>query len=122
MGGRPWLWRVGPKQGRSLFGGWGLCLGPPRSGKVPGVCATLAWEGPYCLPLLISPASLLCPRTNLARGKGGALEGRELTWEFSRLPVPEWVGQSPSSSLRLLPEDRQILNHCATRETQNNGF
>ena len=26
-GERPWLWRVGPNQGRGLGGEWALCLG-----------------------------------------------------------------------------------------------
>ena len=60
------------------------------------------WEGPSRLPLLISPASLLCPQ-GLTQ-PGGGLEGRVSAWELSRLPVPEWVGQSPSALLPLLPK------------------
>ena len=60
------------------------------------------WEGLSHLPLLISPASLLCPQDQCGRGE--ALEGRGLAWELIRLPVSEWVGQSPSAPLPLLPE------------------
>ena len=44
------------------------------------------WVGPSCLPLLISPASLLCPQYQCSRvgGEGAALEGRGPAWELSR--------------------------------------
>ena len=67
------------------------------------------WEGPSCLPLLISPASLLCPqgRCSLER----ALEGRGLAWELSSLPGPQWARQSPSAPLPLLLEGPSHLPH-----------
>ena len=34
----------------------------------------------------------------------GALDCRGLAWELSRLPRPQWVGQSPSAPLLLLLE------------------
>ena len=33
----------------------------------------------------------------------------DLTWEPSRLPKPEWVGQSPSTPLLRLPQGRSHL-------------
>ena len=33
---RPWLWRVGPKQGRGLGGGQGQCSGPTGLEKALG--------------------------------------------------------------------------------------
>ena len=36
------------------------------------------------------------------RGKGEALEGRGPAWELSRLPGPQWAGQSPSAPFPLL--------------------
>ena len=63
------------------------------------------WEDPSCLPLLISPASFLCPHDQCSRGGGGgALQGRGPAWELSRLPEPEWAGRSPSAPQPLLPE------------------
>ena len=64
------------------------------------------WEGPSRLPLLTCQASLLCPQDQCSWGWGqqGALEGGGPAWELSRLPVPEWAEQSPSSPLPLLPE------------------
>ena len=45
---------------------------------------------------MISPASLLCPQ-GPTQTRGG-LEGRGSACKLSRLPVPEWVGQSPFCS------------------------
>ena len=67
--------------------------------------ALLVWEGHSCLPLLISPASLLCPQD--PRSLEGTLECRGPAWELSRLP--EWVTQSPSTPLLLLPESSSRL-------------
>ena len=47
----------------------------------------LGQEGPSRLPLLIFPASLLCPQD--PHGLEGALEGGGSAWELSRLPGPE---------------------------------
>ena len=44
------------------------------------------WEGPSRLPLLISPASLLCPQDQCGLGRG-ALDGRGPAWKLSRLLV-----------------------------------
>ena len=33
------------------------------------------WEGPFCLPLLISPASLLCPQEPMQPGRGFGGQG-----------------------------------------------
>ena len=38
-----------------------------------------------------------------------ALEDRGPTWELSRLPVPKWVGQTPSAPLVLLLEGPSCL-------------
>ena len=38
------------------------------------------------------------------RGLEGGLEGRGPAWELSRLLMPKWVGQLPSTPLPLLPE------------------
>ena len=66
----------------------------PRSG---------VWESRSRLPLLIWASSLCLPdQCGWWWGEGGALEGRGPAWELSRLPVPEWMGQSPSAPLLLL--------------------
>ena len=60
---------------------------PPASPDLPGL-----------------PTMLPRPMRREAGGEGEALEGRGLAWEFSRLPMPKWEGQSPSAPLPLLPE------------------
>ena len=87
------LWRAGDRPGSSAGS---LCL----SGA--GILPLLLLDGSSHLPLLISLASLLCPQAPVQPGGGF---GRQL----SRLPVPEWVGQSPSAPLPLLPEDPSCL-------------
>ena len=77
-------------------------MGPSRfpglewAGHTPSSPAPLVWEGPSCLPLLISRPPSYAPRTSVARGEGEGLEGRGLAWDLSRLPVPKWAGQLPS--------------------------
>ena len=60
----------------------------------------LVLEVPAHLPLLISPAYFLCPQDQ--RVPEVALESGGLSWDLSRLPEPEWVGQLPSAPLLLL--------------------
>ena len=82
------LWKAGDQPGCSAGS-------PGPSGR--GKCPLLLLEGPSRLPLLISLASLLCPQD--PHGLEGALDCRELAWELSRLPMPQWVGQLPSTPL-----------------------
>ena len=89
-GGRPWLWRAGPKQGRGEV--WvvgGANAQDPQGWKRPwglwGVRLRLKEQkGHRCAPHLWSQRA------------------GDLTWEPSSLPVPEWAGQSPSIPLLLL--------------------
>ena len=83
-------------------------------GRPAGFLDSSGWD--KCPPLFscssglggpLSPASHnlpglppMPPRTHAE----GTLEGRVLAWELSRLPMPEWVGQLPSTPLPLLPE------------------
>ena len=117
-----------------MGGGRGLCLGPTglekaisegagphlgaqqaswaRVGRANALCSSPArlWlipDGSFCLPLLFSPASLLCPQG--PTWPGGVLEDKGSAWELSRLPGPKWVGQLPSAPLPLLPEDPSCL-------------
>ena len=73
--------------------GWGKC--PPLlacfSHSAPPAC--LSWSPR-------SPSYSLKDPRGLERG----LEGRGSAWELSRLPGPQWAGQSPSAPLPLLPE------------------
>ena len=52
------------------------------------------WEGPSHLPLLFSPASLLCPQDQ-CRGKGRPLEGRGPAWDSAGSPCPSGQGNHP---------------------------
>ena len=79
---------VGPKQRRGLGGGWGQCSG---SGKGPGGCRGVE------LGLKEQKGPRRAPHPWSQRAG-------DLTWEPSRLPGLEWVGQSPSAPLPLLPE------------------
>ena len=80
---------------------------PKWVGQTPSTPLLLLLQGPSRLPLLISPASLLCPQD--PRGLEGALDCRGLAWELSRLPGPQWVGQSPSAPLPLLLDSSSHL-------------
>ena len=106
----------GPMQ---LEGEWGSLEGrgpawelsrlpmPKWVGQSPSASPPLLPKGPYRLPLLISLASLLCPQGPTQ--PGGALEVGGSAWELSRLPVPEWTGQSPSAPLPLFLESPSHL-------------
>ena len=88
-GRRPWLWRVGPKQGRVLGGGRGQCSGPTGLEKALGTVG--GWG--------------LGSRNR--RGPGvpphpWSQRAWDFIWEPSRLPGLEWVGQMPSSPVLLL--------------------
>ena len=52
------------------------------------------WEGPSHLPLLISPQPPSCAPKE-PQHLQGALEGRVLAWELSRLPGPSGPGDRP---------------------------
>ena len=85
------LWRVGPKQGWGLGGGWGNAQDPQ------------GWKRPWELWGL---------RLRLMEQKGPrraphswSQRSGDLTWEPSRLPGLEWVGQMPSSPLLLLQSE-----------------
>ena len=70
-------------------------------GETNALCSSTAPPGgplPPASPDLLT--SLLCPQDQCGRG-GGALEGRGPAWEPSRLPRPEWLGQSPPLLLLL---------------------
>ena len=69
---------------------------PFGSGKAPPACLSLSPWPPSCAPK--DPHSL-----------EGALEGRGPAWELSRLPGPQWAGQSPSAPLPVLPDDSSHL-------------
>ena len=61
------------------------------------------WEAPSLLPHLFSPwPPSYDPKDPC--DMEGTLESRGSAWELSRLPEPEWAGQSPSAPLLLLPE------------------
>ena len=87
---------------------WDLTWEPSRlpglkwAGQSPSTPLLLLLQGPSCLPLLISLASLLCPQGPTQ--PGGGLEGRGPAWELGRLPMPKWVGLTPSAPLLLLPQ------------------
>ena len=71
-------------------------------GQMPSSPLLLLLEGPSHLPLLFSPQ----PPSYAPKDPWdleGALECSESAWELSRLPGPEWVRQSPSAPLLLLP-------------------
>ena len=70
------------------------------------------WEGPSLLPLLISLASLLCPQDQCGWGWGGRghLGGQGTSMGAQQAPRAEWVGQSPSIPLPLLPEGPSHLH------------
>ena len=77
---------------------------PEWAGQTPSTPFPLLLEGPSHLPLLVSPASLLCLQGPTQGGRrvlgrqGASLGAHQAPW-------PEWVGQSSSTSLQLLPED-----------------
>ena len=77
------------------------------AGQMPSSPLLLLLKGPFCLPLLISLASLLCLQD--PRGLEGALVGRGSAWELSRLPVPEWARRSSPAPLPLFPESPSCL-------------
>ena len=86
--GRPWLWRVGPKQGQGLCGGWGLCLVPTGLEKALGL-----WGVGLRFKKQKAPRHAPHPWSQRTG---------DLTWEPSRLPGFDWAGQTPSSPLLLL--------------------
>ena len=89
--------------------------------RLPG----LEWAGHSCSssPLLLlqswraPPTCLSCPPVGVLPmppgpmwpGVRGALEGRGPAWELSRLPGPQWAGQTPSAPLPLLLEGPSCL-------------
>ena len=92
----PWLWRVGLKQGRGLGGGRCLCLGPTGLEKALGAM------GGWGLDSTEQKGPRRTPHPWSQRAG-------DLTWEPSRLPGLEWVGQTPSSPLLFLLEDPSHL-------------
>ena len=76
-------------------------------GQSPSTPFPLLLEGPSCLPLLISPASLLCPQylcgPDRALGCGGTSLGAQ------QAPQPEWARRSPSAPLPPFPESPSHL-------------
>ena len=90
------------------FGGQGTGLEaqqapiPEWVGQSPSAPHPLLLDGPSHLFLMTSPASLLCPQDPC--GLEGALDCRGPAWELSRLPGPQWAGQSPSTPLLLFPQ------------------
>ena len=93
--------------GRGCLGGQGTGLGAQQApqAQVDGSNAlaplSLLPDGSSRQPLLISWPPSYTPKD--PRSLEGALEGREPAWELSRLPVHEWVGQSPSAPLPAPP-------------------
>ena len=65
------------------------------------------WEGPSRLPLLISWASLLCPKGPTR--PGGGLRGQGTVLGAQQALQPEWARRSPSASLLLFPESPSRL-------------
>ena len=118
---RPWgLWQVGlrlkeQKGPRHAPHPWSQRTGdltwePSRlpglewAGQMPSSPLQLlcsgGWEGLSRLPLLIPPASFLCPQGPTAwRGRGG----RGISVGAQQAPRPKWARQSPSAPLPLLP-------------------
>ena len=79
------------------------------AGQTPSSPLLLLWSRrapPACLSWSPWPPSY-APKDPC--GLEGALEGRGSAWELSRLPGPEWVGQSPSAPLLLFPESPSHL-------------
>ena len=73
-------------------------------GQSPSTPLPLLPEDPSHLPRLNSPRPpSYAPRTNVAGGRWGGLEGRGPACELSRLRRPEWVRQTPSTPLPFLP-------------------
>ena len=88
-------------------------LGLSGQGKHPPLLSFSysLWSGkapPTCLSSSPQPPSY-APRTNAAGREGWALVDRGPAWELSRLPVPEWAGQSPSTPLLLLLDGPSCL-------------
>ena len=94
------LWRAGDRPGSSAG-----CLGPQWVGQSPSTSLLSLLDGSSRLPLLISPASLLCPQD--PHGLVGALEAGY--WLESSAGSPAQVGQaitlcsSPSLPRESLP-------------------
>ena len=83
--------------------------GLKRAGQMPSsplllLLLLLFWRTPLLASPVLPSAFFLCPQDQCGQGEGGTLEGRGPAWEFSRLPRPEWVEQSSSAPLLLLPE------------------
>ena len=76
-------------EGRGLPWELSRLPGPKWAGQTTSASLPFLLDGPSHLPLLIFPASLLCPQD--PHGLRGALEVGELAWELSRLPAR--VGQ-----------------------------
>ena len=62
-------------------------------GQMPSAPLLLLLQGPSRLPLLISPASLLCPQG--PTWPGGGFGGGQPAWELSRLLGPSGPGNCP---------------------------
>ena len=74
--------------------------GPEWAGQMPSAPLALLLQGPSRLPLLISPASLLCPQAPTKPGGGFGSQGTSLGAQ--QAPWPPWAGQSPTVPLSLL--------------------
>ena len=78
--------------------------GPEWAEQLPSTPLPHLLEDPSHLFLLNSPQSLPMPPWTNAAGVRGDLEGRVPAWKLSKLPGPEWVGQSSFALLSLFPE------------------
>ena len=67
--------------------------GPQLAGQSPSAPLPLLLDGPFRLPPLIFPASLLCPQD--PGSLDGALEQGEPAWQLSKLPSPSGPGDHP---------------------------
>ena len=94
--------------------GWGTSSGSPAgllglSGGANALCSSPTPPGGSShLPLLISPASLLCLQGPMR--PGGGFGGQETDLGAQQVPWPEWVGQLPSAPLPVLPEGPSHLS------------
>ena len=85
-------------------------LGLSGWGKRPPLLSRSSGPGgflPPASPDLPGLPPSYAPRTCMAWR--GALEGRGPAWELSRLPMPEWVGQTPSAPFPLPPPASPVL-------------
>ena len=94
---RGWGTSSGGPAGFLGSSGWGQCLHHLSCFSCFSCFSCLGGPLPAASPVL-PLASFLCPQDQCSRRWGGVcLGGQGTGLELSRLPVPEWMGQMPSS-------------------------